>query len=401
MKSFWLLLFLMIIPVRGATGPWDLSTLQQTPKIEWLDETDRGSFRLKRLCFDHEPYRGKPTRLFAYLALPKGTSGPVPGIVLVHGGAGKAFLAWAAQWAGYGYAALAIDLNGRDDQGQHMPDGGPVMGEATLMTDLPQDQPRDLWPYLGVAAAIRGVSILRAEPGVDPQRIGMMGISWGGYTTSIAGSLDDRLAFAIIVYGCGVYHSDMDLRAVLDKLPATARETWMNNFDPRRYLPQLKVPVFWLTGATDGFTVDSWTKSHSLTHSSFTLLRLLPRWPHGYDPSWNAAEPRIFADAIVRNSTQLIQVAAIKQTGHTLTASYADKAEPAYVDLIYTTDLTGRWQDRAWHTEPARLTKAPAELTADLPPGVAACYFNVTDNRGLITSSPCLFPPGGSTPESP
>ena len=210
-----------------------------------------------------------------------------------------------------------------------MTDGGPVMGEATLMTNLAQDPPRDLWPYLGVAAAIRGVSILRAEPGVDPQRIGMMGISWGGFTTSIAGSLDDRLAFAIIVYGCGVYHSDMDLRAVLDKLPASARETWMNNFDPRRYLPQLKIPVFWLTGATDGFTVDSWTKSQSLTHSSFTLLRLLPRWPHGYDPSWNTAEPRIFADAIVRNSTQLLQVATIRQTGHTLTASYAGKAEPA------------------------------------------------------------------------
>lgn len=396
--------FTTLVSARAAaddTGPWDVARLAQPPKIEWLEESDQGGYRLKRLCFEHEPYQGKPTRLFAFLALPKGASSPLPGIVLVHGGAGKAFLPWAVQWAGYGYAALAIDLNGRNDRGEHMSDGGPVMGEATLLMAIARSPPRDMWPYLGVAAAIRGVSILNAEPGVDPQRIGMMGTSWGGYTTSIAASLDDRIAFSILVYGCGFYHSDMDLRGTLDRLPEPARNTWMENFDPRRYLGRLKAPVFWLTGATDGFTVDSWTKSHQMTSSSFTVLRLLPRWPHGYEPGWNAAECRVFADGIVRGSAQLLQVGAIRQAGHVVSATYAGKTEPAFADLVYSTDRDGRWQDRSWCSRPARLEKTKAELAAELPAEAAACYFNLTDKRGLVTSSPCLFLLVASSRESP
>jgi dienelactone hydrolase len=383
---------LFVRPLAAAdTGPWDLPRLQQMPKVEWIDDVDQGSYRLKRLKLEQEPYDGKPTRLFAYLALPKGVKGPVPGIVLVHGGAGRAFLAWAAQWASYGYAAIAIDLNGRDDRYEHMADGGPVMGEATLMTDIAQRPVRDMWPYLGVAAAIRGVSILQAENGVDPKRIGMMGISWGSFTASIAASLDERVAFSILVYGVGVYRSDLDLKATLDRLPEPAHRAWRENFDPMRYLPQMKAPVFWMTGATDSFTVDSWTKSHGLTASSFTLLRLLPRWPHGYQPSWNAAEARVFADAIVLGGQQMAPVGPAKISGGKVTANYSGKTAPVLGDVVFTTDASGRWQDRAWHTQPAKLDKDTATVSADLPAGAGAVWFNVTDARGLITSSPCLF----------
>src|SRR5690349_17086869 len=51
---------------------------------------------VKALFFDGAPYLGKPTRVFAYVGLPKNiTPGEkVPGMVLVHGGGGTAFDTW-------------------------------------------------------------------------------------------------------------------------------------------------------------------------------------------------------------------------------------------------------------------------------------------------------------------
>src|SRR4051794_3110111 len=49
---------------------------------------------LKPLFFDGLPYRGKPTRVFAWYGVPARRAGKVPAIVLVHGGGGTAFREW-------------------------------------------------------------------------------------------------------------------------------------------------------------------------------------------------------------------------------------------------------------------------------------------------------------------
>ncbi len=67
-------------------GPWDIPTLQKIPHAEWGPE-DHG---IKEVRYAGEPYQGKPTHVFAYYGKPAG-DGPFPGIVLVHGGGGKAF----------------------------------------------------------------------------------------------------------------------------------------------------------------------------------------------------------------------------------------------------------------------------------------------------------------------
>ena len=44
------------------------------------------------------------------------------------------------------------------------------------------------------------VPLLRAQPDVDAARIGLTGISWGGYLTCITAGVDDRFRFAVPVY---------------------------------------------------------------------------------------------------------------------------------------------------------------------------------------------------------
>ena len=46
-------------------------------------------------------------------------------------------------------------------------------------------------------------SLLAAQPEADPDRIGITGISWGGYLTCIVAGLDGRLKLAVPLYARG------------------------------------------------------------------------------------------------------------------------------------------------------------------------------------------------------
>ena len=65
------------------------------------------------------------------------------------------------------------------------------------------DADEDQWVYHAVASVVRANSFMRSLPDVDPERIGVTGVSWGGFLTCIAASIDDRFRFAAPVYGCG------------------------------------------------------------------------------------------------------------------------------------------------------------------------------------------------------
>ena len=102
-------------------SPWNLKELSRAPAVEWV----QNGRSIRSLYYAGEPFQGKPTRVFAYFALPEHSTGPVPAMVLVHGGGGRAFAEWATLWAQRGYAAIAMDLNGCGPDGQRLSDGGP------------------------------------------------------------------------------------------------------------------------------------------------------------------------------------------------------------------------------------------------------------------------------------
>jgi hypothetical protein len=92
------------------------------------------------------------------------------------------------------------------------------------------DEPvEDQWPYHAVAGALRAHSLLAAHPSVDASKIGLTGISWGGYLTCVVrhatahpartrvhcqlvraqvSGVDERYRFAAPVYGCGFLHEN-------------------------------------------------------------------------------------------------------------------------------------------------------------------------------------------------
>lgn len=104
----------MNVPKPGT--PWNLPELHRPPECWAVPERDDGPIRA--ILYEGLPYRGRPTRVFAYCALPEVVpAAGVPGIVLAHGGGGTAFRDWAREWADRGYAAIAMDPEGRPSEG--------------------------------------------------------------------------------------------------------------------------------------------------------------------------------------------------------------------------------------------------------------------------------------------
>ena len=101
-----------------------------------------------------------------------------------HGG-GDAFEPWAKLWADRGYVALAMDLSGRGPDRKRLLDGGPDQDDETKFRDFDPADPSSMWTYQAVAAVLRGHSLLASRSEVDANRIGVTGISWGGYLTCI------------------------------------------------------------------------------------------------------------------------------------------------------------------------------------------------------------------------
>ena len=170
---------LALLVAVAAQASWDVAELSKPPAT--YEAAGFEAAGIRPLFYDGAPCKGKPTRLFAWYGAPK-AEGRVPAMVLVHGGGGTAFADWVKLWVERGYAAIAMDLCGavprkEPNKGwnRHEHGGPPGWGGFDQVGDAAEDQ----WTYHAVAGVIRGHSLIRSFPEVDPDRIGVTGISWG------------------------------------------------------------------------------------------------------------------------------------------------------------------------------------------------------------------------------
>lgn len=341
---------------------------------------------VEALFYEGMPWKGKPTRVFAWIGMPKADPGKtVPGIVLVHGGGGTAFANWVRLWVGRGYAAIAMDTcgtvpRGRYGQWERHPDGGPPGNSFDASAAPPEDQ----WPYHAVADAILAHSLLRERPGVDPDRIGITGISWGGYLTCLVSGLDDRLKFAAPVYGCGFLGDNSAWADEIRRLGDPGRR-WLAMWDPSQYLPRGHMPKLWVTGTNDfAYPMDSLRKSYEIAGGSSTLC-VRVRMPHGHGPAGeNPEEIHAFADAIVKGGPPLAQITGQRREGSVVTATFRSPVRIVKSELIYTKDR-GPWTDRKWETAGAPL--AGDAVRAVLPAGTSAYFLNLEGEHGRVVST--------------
>lgn len=369
----------------SSTLPWDLRALEAAPKWTALERPKIEG--VTALTFEGLPFRGSPTRVFAWLGVPAVRADEkVPAMVLVHGGGGTAFEEWVRLWVGRGYAAIAMDTCGqvpvghygrwfRDSQG-----GPPGWGGFDQL-----DQPReDQWTYHAVADVILAHSLIRSLPEVDAERTGVTGISWGGYLTCIVAGVDHRFKLAVPVYGCGFYR-DTVFANNLSQLDPEVATRWMDTWDPSVYLPYAVMPILWVNGSNDfAYTLGAMQQSYRLPPGPRTLCVRL-RMPHAHGGAGeNPEEIRVFADSLLRDGVPLARITASGREGMKAWAAYSSRAPVVKAELNTTKDIGG-WQERQWDSLPADVEDG--RVSARLPEGTRVYYFNLVDDRECVVST--------------
>jgi dienelactone hydrolase len=213
--------------------------------------------RFQAFYFRSEICRGKAVPVYAILGIPAGT-GPFPGVLHYHGGGQTANPELVDALVRQGYAAISFDWTGPTAGREHVTRwNGCTPRYAGLAPD-------ESLLIRALTAARQALTILAEQPGVDPERLGEFGISWGGFQTWLLNAVDDRLRAAVAIYGCGITRFQaqtyLRFRDERGRERAFEPDAWMRLLNPIHYAHEQNAPVLFLNGTNDFF---SWMNTFS------------------------------------------------------------------------------------------------------------------------------------------
>jgi dienelactone hydrolase len=205
------------------------------------------------------------SEIFAVIAQPN-SAGPHPGLLVLHGGGGSAEEDKAMGWARRGYVAVAPDLPGIAEP-KKMPSThgrweNMKYGEGRWVAE-PDASASVIFD--AVLSAMKSLYLLRVLPDVDTTRVGVVGVSWGGYmTTMVCGLAGDQVRAGFALYGCGFFDrggygqekkepfNPKLPRTSLGRMSETERNRWFQQLDAGRRASGMKAAYF-LAAATNDF----------------------------------------------------------------------------------------------------------------------------------------------------
>lgn len=295
MRFFTVLAILAII-LAGESLAFSSETMQQiwdVPTAEVSSQTikayDRGKIRVEEIYYQSRPFKRNPVKIFGYFCYPRHRSGKLPAILLSHGGGGTASLPRAISWANHGYTVLTIDLPGKGENRASSRSTGPNMDVSILL----RTQPDPSYNYLvhAVAAARNGITYLSRRREVDPNRIGMIGLSWGGVLTLLTNGQDNRLKAAVNVFGAGYIPEGCTWEDWFSSMPAHDKEIWNNYIDPKNFIATQNAPILFITGTNDHcYYLHTFQKSYEEVPVEKNYY-LIPNLRHRFTAS--AADPAL------------------------------------------------------------------------------------------------------------
>lgn len=359
------------------------------PEVEYFPEYDcYGEYDgIKALTYRGADYESKPTRIFAHIGFPENIEKPVPAVVLIHGGGGHPDDGWIKKWNAEGYAAIAMSTDGyfptrpvclyegsdnsamvRELVKPFYKEGHTVLPANMHMSDADRAI-EDQWMYQAVASVITAHDLLRLDKRIDPDRIGLCGISWGGVVASVAIGYDDRFAFAIPIYGSGYLGCGLSGLSRIFKAPGVQK--WY----PERNFHKVKAPVMWLCWNDDCcFSINSNSMSYLDTKDGNpdTCLSMIHNMGHSHTCAYMPKESYWFADRIL--SGKPVPRVTAEYIGDRV--KYSCSVKPRSVRLFYITEemsytrrekygLNNTFMAQEWQTVELDPKKAEAPLPDD------------------------------------
>ena len=347
----------------SAAKYWDFEKLKNPPAFEVDNTPECAVPGLRSIVYDGLPENGKPTKFFAYIAIPEGKmpAGGWPGIVLVHGGGGTAF-AWAVKdGCRAGYAVIAPDWYGKRPSSKDIE----APGRMKFRKDILHKRPRPYHSKVTPAALVQAHSILLSLPEVNKNKTAYVGLSWGSWFGAIVAAIDPRFKGFIEIY-LG------DRKKFADK-----------NMIDGRFLHEVKAPMYYVVGTNDGHgSPESLQSAFDTCGKMLGNRTMIVRLSHGHMGFRFKACFR-YAAHILKGEPGLPKLAKPVVSGKTISSrilSHGKGIRKVY--LCCTAD--GKVEDykkRLWKTLPAKLDGET--ISAELPENVYQCYLAAYDEDDL------------------
>ena len=275
--------------------------LWSAPAFERATQYDRLDQGVEAYFLQSVSYNDAPTQVFAYVGIPATATkdNPVHGVVLVHGGGGTAFCDWVKMWNDMGYAAIAIDTEGKiPTESATLSSGSNASFESikhhgpsnTSYKDYAKPA-NEQFIYHAIAGVIVANSFLASFEQVDGSKIGLTGISWGGVIATNAVAYDDRFAFAAPVYGAVAMTGTSGLFGTLYDTYPRCSFLW----DNVEMLRNCRTPILFINWEGDPFFAVDATEMCANTAMNAGMI-LIPELKHGHLEGANIQEIFIFAN---------------------------------------------------------------------------------------------------------
>lgn len=352
----------------------------------------RGPIHVEEIYYQSRSYQEKPVKIFGYFCYPAGAREKLPAILVVHGGGGSADLNNTIAWAERGYAVLCIDLPGRGEQRLNSRSSGPDMDVPNLLrteADMGSN-------YLvhAVAAARNGITYLTQRKEVDADRIGMVGLSWGGVITLLTNGQDKRLKTAINVFGAGYIPEGCTWQDRFNVKTREEMERWLTYIDPKNFLHTQHAPILFISGTNDHcYYLPTFQKSYEEVRVAKKLL-LIPNLRHRFLPfmqriAWNWLDNKLKSGGSFPEVTELpvfekdrkkLVIPAIATAASHITKAnlYYTKGQPSRWTKLHWQSIEGYFEDGVYYFGIPKEMVSPEMMY----------YITVKDNHGSATSTP-------------
>lgn len=159
---------------------------------------------------------GSLERVPTLIVRPQASGGRRPAVIVLHGTGGnkEGVRNWLDELAKRGFVAVAIDARYHGECSGGLPGAAAYQAAITAAWKTPDGEPHEHPFYYDTCWDLwRLVDYLQTRDDVDPDRIGMMGISMGGIETWLAASVDERIKVAVPAIGVQSFRWSLDHNA--------------------------------------------------------------------------------------------------------------------------------------------------------------------------------------------
>ena len=212
------------------------------------------------------------------------------------------------------------------DYRQSVENHGP---EQSHFTDYANDVTSQ-WSYHALAAVIACTTYISSLDCVDAARVGVTGVSYGGYLTCLAAAYDDRYAFAIPVYGT------LANRYGSGPFAGYINSNKAYGLDDENQLSLNRTPMLMVTSENDThFSLNSTLRTANAAKADICVV---PGLTHGHNQCLGVPEIFAFADEICFGKTPTIRIISpADETGY-MKVALPKGVNVAGADYYYTFD---------------------------------------------------------------